>query len=125
MIKMGRERAMNTKYILYLGLILLLAGVVFRFITPFMVAGLGLIISGVILKVVYIALAIAKGQYKPGTESLFLFVGLGLLFVGIWYKTNIEVTFGYVLVGLGLCLKALFVIFFVRKIKQEKEIITS
>ena len=116
---------MNTKYFLYLGLILLLLGVVFRYFTPFMVMGLGLIISGVILKLIYIAMAMAKGQYKPGTESLYLIVGLGLLFLGIWYKTNIEASFGYILMVIGLSLKALFILVFVRKIKQHKETITS
>jgi hypothetical protein len=69
---------MKSKWTLFAGIILLIAGIVIRKTSGFAPEGLLMIIMGVLLKTYYVVSKARSGEYKPGKELLFLFVGLGL-----------------------------------------------
>lgn len=114
---------MNTKYILYSGIILLLVGIVFRYITAYPVAGLTLIITGVVLKFAYIVIAMVSGLYKPGSEALLLIAGLGILFLGVWYRINASESIGYAMIAFAVLLKGSFIVLFIRKTRKNKALV--
>lgn len=109
---------MNSKYLLFLGIVLLIIGIILRYFTSSPATGLTLIITGVILKFAYILLAFVKGEYKPGKEVYFLVTGLIILFLGIWYKANINASSGLAIIATGVSLKIIFIVLFIRKKKS-------
>lgn len=111
---------MKVKGILYIGILLLLLGLLLRYLTPYDSAGLGLIIVGIILKFFYILRAVIIGQYRPQSEIYLLISGLLLLFLGLWYKQNINEVDGYGMITIAILLKLSFVIFFIRKTRVNR-----
>jgi hypothetical protein len=111
---------MKSKYILYIGILLLVAGILLRYFSPYVEVGLGLVLIGVILKLSYVSLAMLRGKYKPKAEILLLLFGLGFLFLGLWHKLNVSEFVGYGMIVSAVVLKLIFVILFIRKIRQGK-----
>jgi hypothetical protein len=116
---------MKVKGVLYSGILLLLVGLWFRYLTPYTTAGLSLVIVGVILKLSYILRTILKGQYKPQAEIFLLLSGLFLLFLGLWHKLNVSEVVGYGMITAALVLKLLFLLFFVRKSRLNNAKVNS
>jgi len=113
---------MNSKALLFIGIILLIAGIMLRKLSQMDTLGLGLIITGVTLKAIYILLKVKSGEYKPGKELIFLVVGLLLLFMGL-YLRNINQTLirPIYLIVFGITLKIIFIIRFIQIIKSGKK----
>ena len=111
---------MKVKGILYIGIILLVVGLLFRYLTPYSTAGLSLVIVGVILKLSYILQTMRTGQYKPQSEIFLLLSGLLLLFLGLWHKLNINEVVGYGMITAALVLKLLFLLLFIGKVRHNK-----
>ena len=118
--RVGERIKMKSKYILYLGIVLLVAGLFFRYLTTLPEIGLALIIIGAFLKLAYILFTIKRGYYQPGREVFFLLLGLGLLFLGLWHKLNISHLVGYSMIISGVALKLVFIILFIRKTRTSR-----
>ncbi len=110
---------MKHKYLLFIGIILLAAGIMMRAGDIYKGPALILIISGAVAKISYIITKIRIGVYKPGGELIVLGVGLLLFFSGLHLR-NIDHSFNYFyLMFPGLTLKIIFVAMFFRKINQK------
>lgn len=110
------------KWLLFVGLGLLLLGVVFNRLIEDAVWPVILLLTGVGLKFTYIAFKIIRNGYRPGTEMLFLISGLLLFFTGLHLSpdANTEiVSFPNALRLTGVVFKIIFIVLFIRKIRQE------
>lgn len=116
---------MNSKILLYSGIGILAIGIIVRYLSSYTNAGLALIVSGVLLKLIYISIAIIKGRYKPGKEFLLLIIGLLLLFLGLWHKLNVNTMVGYWMVSVAVLLKVIFIILFIKKTKAREQLQTQ
>ena len=108
---------MKSKKVLFLGIILLIIGIIVRKIEDYHFFGLALIMFGVLLKTLYIVAKARSGEYKPGKELLFLFLGLALLFIGIYFRSHRPGIAGPILMVLGIALKIIYIVLFVRNVK--------
>ena len=77
-----------------------------------------LIILGVLFKSFYIISKARSGEYQPGYELIFLFLGLTLFFSGIYFRMHKPVyPFVFLMVS-GLILKTVYVILFIVKVRS-------
>ena len=115
---------MKSKFLLFFGIILLIVGIVLRKSSTYEFVGLGLIITGVICKSIYIISKASSGEYKPGKELLFLILGLVFFLSGLYLRSieqDIIDTAYLVVAGIGL--KILFILGFIQSVRtvQEKQ----
>ena len=112
---------MKSKSLLFVGILLLILGIVLRKTTPYEVIGLALIIIGVLCKTVYIISKSRSGEYVPGKELIFLGVGL-LLFLSGLYLRSMEHNLVYptYLIVTGIGLKLFFIIRFIQIVRLAK-----
>jgi len=106
--------------VLFTGIILLIFGIVVRKMTSYELSGLALILFGVFLKTLYIIAKARSGEYKPGRELFFLFIGLGLFFSGIYLRSLQPGMTGPILMITGIILKIIFIVLFVRNVKSNQ-----
>jgi drug/metabolite transporter (DMT)-like permease len=112
---------MKEKWTLFTGIILLTAGIVLRKITDFGIEAILLIVAGVIFKVYYLIRKARNGEYKPGLELVFLFIGLIMFFSGLYLRYH-EPPFNPLwLIIPGISLKVVFIILFIRKIRKSRK----
>lgn len=110
---------MKSKLILFSGILLLTTGIILRIFTDSGFVAILLIIVGVGLKAYYIISKARSGEYKPGYELVFLFVGLTLFFTGLYFRSH-EPSYHYVLLMVsGLILKLVYIILFVLKVRSR------
>ena len=112
---------MKSKTLLFIGILLLIIGIIIRKMTSFEVLGLIFIIIGVLCKTVYIVFKARSGEYQPGKELIFLGVGLLLFLSGLYMRTLdqnlIDPTY---LIVIGLGLKIVFIVRFIQIVRKEK-----
>ncbi len=111
---------MRKKWPLFLGILLLTIGIIFRAATDYSFLGLTFIKVGVALKAYYIIDKIFKGEYKVGMEMLYLLFGLILFFTGLYFKNTGADFNPYLLMAPGIGLKVVFIIIFIRKTRNPK-----
>ncbi len=104
---------MKSKGLLFVGIFLLVIGILLRKVFDFPLTGLILILSGVTLKTIYIVAKIRSGDYKPGREMLFLFIGLALFMTGLNTRDEFKGIFPLILIVSGLALKIIFIVKFI------------
>lgn len=110
---------MNNKIILFVGIILLAAGIILKIFSQIPFLPLILILSGVAAKIYYIIAKIISGEYKPGAEFILFLVGLALFMTGIYLK-NHPADFSYMFLTFpGIFLKVLFIVIFIRKSQKK------
>jgi len=113
---------MKSKGLLFIGIFLLVLGIVLRKMTPYESLGLALIISGVLCKTVYIISKARSGEYVPGKELIFLGVGLLLFLSGLYLRSleqnMIDPTY---LIVIGISLKLFFIIRFIQIVRSAKD----
>ena len=114
---------MKTKWPLFLGIALLVAGIVMRKLTDYSLVGLAMILSGVALKTYYIIGKARSGEYRPGSELWFLFLGLALFFLGLYLKNRESVIEPLYLILTGIALKVVFIIKFIRLTRSPAKVI--
>ena len=113
---------MKSKSLLFIGIFLLIVGILLRKLTSFEMLGLCILLVGVTCKTVYILGKIRSGAYRPGRELFFLLIGLLLFMMGlILRKFNQELIYPIYLIIFGLLLKAIYVVKFIRIIKTGKK----
>lgn len=121
-----KRHTMQSKSLLFLGIILLVVGILLKKMTQLEVIGLATIITGVACKLIYIVLKAKNWEYKPGTELFILAVGLLLFFTGL-YLRSIEQNLIkpiYLIVS-GITLKIIFIIKFIQIIRSNKNRVLS
>lgn len=104
---------MKSKGLLFVGIFLLVIGILLRKVGDFPLTGLILILSGVTLKTIYIIAKIRSGAYKPGREMLYLFIGLALFMTGLNVRDDFKGIFPLILIVSGLALKIIFIVKFI------------
>jgi drug/metabolite transporter (DMT)-like permease len=112
----------KSKKILFLGIILLVVGIILKKIILLDILGLILIITGVCLKAIYIVAKVKSGEYQPGKELIYLVVGLILFFIGLYLKNKEQTIINpIVLIILGLAFKVIFIIKFIIKVRSNEK----
>lgn len=111
---------MKSKLSLFIGIILLITGIVLSVASRMPVMPLVLILAGVALKVYYIAGQLISGEYKAGWEFLLLVVGLGLFLSGVYLSNQVDYSYPDVMKISGLTLKGGFVVAFIVKSRRKK-----
>ena len=110
-----------SKPILYIGILLLLVGIVVRKMSSYHLMGLVMILAGVGLKTFYIIAAIRSGLYKPGKELWLLFVGLALFLSGLYLRDTDFFVDARLMIVIGLVLKVLFIIRFIQMVRETRK----
>ena len=111
---------MGSKKVLFTGIILLIFGILIRKMTSYELSGLSLILFGVFLKTLYIINKARSGEYKPGNELFFLFIGLSLFFSGIYLRSLQPGMMGPILMIIGIVLKIIYIVLFIRNVKGNQ-----
>ncbi|MGB5243065.1 MAG: hypothetical protein WBN28_08290 [Lutimonas sp.] len=117
---MDLKEIVGTKKTLFTGIILLVLGIVLKKTTGLAVLPIALMICGVLLKTFYIIRKAQTGEYKPGYELLFLFIGLALFFTGIYLRKADVIPLGQLLFFTGIGLKIVFIILFIKKVRSQR-----
>ncbi len=112
---------MKTKWTLFAGIILLVAGIVLRNLTEMDLAAVSLIVLGVLFKTYYIVRMARSGEYKPGYELYFLFAGLGMFLSGLYLKSQNPSVIAGLLVFTGILLKTSFIVIFIVRLRAARK----
>ena len=107
---------------MFLGIVLLVTGIIFRKLTDMTGLGLFLILTGVACKTIYIIAKAKSGEYKPGKELIWLFLGLSLFLTGLVLKSYAPGMVSSVLIISGLSLKLIFIVLFIKKVKTNRHL---
>jgi len=110
---------MKSKKILFLGIALLVLGIVFRKLTSMTGTGLFFILTGVACKTVYIIAKAKSGEYRPGKELIWLFLGLIMFLTGLMLNAKNPGLMSGLLIVVGLSLKVIFIFIFIKKIRSN------
>lgn len=114
-------KTLKLKRLLFIGIILLVVGIILKKLTHMDVLGLILIITGVTFKAIYILAKVKSGDYKPGKELVFLVAGLFFFFTGLYLKkVNYSLMEPIYLIVFGLTLKVIFIIRFIKITRPKK-----
>lgn len=117
---MDLKGILGTKKTLFTGIILLILGIVLKKTTDLTIFPYALMICGVLLKIFYIVRKVQTGEYKPGYELFFVFLGLTLFFTGIYLRNEGVNPLGTILFFTGITLKIIFVVIFIKKVKNQR-----
>ena len=113
---------MKSKVLLFIGIILLVVGIILKKVTQMDALGLALIITGVIVKSIYILVKVKNGEYIPGKELNFLVAGLLLLFTGLYLQRIDQALIKPIyLIVFGISLKIIFIIRFIQIVQSGKK----
>ncbi len=111
---------MARKSLLFVGIILLVVGILIRKLTSQDVLGLLMIIAGVICKTVYIVAKARSGEYQPGKELIFLGLGLVLFLSGLYLRKHDQnLSYPLYMIVVGLMLKIVFIVRFIQIVKKS------
>ena len=113
---------MKSKKLLFLGIVLLIVGIIFRKLTDLTGLGLFLILTGVACKTIYIIAKAKSGEYRPGRELIWLFLGLFLFLTGLVLKSYASGMVSSVFIISGLSLKLIFIVLFIKKVKTNRHL---
>jgi len=116
---------MKSKWTLLAGILLLIIGIVLRKTTELASEGLILIIVGVVFKTYYIISKARSGEYKPGYELIFLFVGLAIFLTGLYLRSHEPPFSPALLIVPGILLKVLFIVLFIVKTRRSRKVLES
>ena len=119
-----KKKKMGTKKTLFGGIIILILGIVLKNISDLTALSIAFMVAGVLLKTLYIISKAQSGEYKPGKELLFLFSGLILFFTGIYMRKAGINPLGTILFFTGITLKIIFILLFIKKVKNQKNLDT-
>jgi len=112
---------MKSKWTLSAGILLLTLGIIIRKTTGLGTEGLILIIVGVAFKTYYIVNKARSGEYKPGYELIFLFVGLAMFMSGLYIRSHEPPFNPALLIVPGILLKVLFIVLFIIKTRRTRK----
>ena len=113
---------MGSKKLLFFGIFVLILGILLRKLSSLETTGLVMIILGVSCKTMYIVAKVRSGEYRPGTELLFLGVGLLLFLSGLFlrkYDPSQSHSYPVYMIATGLFLKVIFIVKFIQLTKKK------
>lgn len=110
---------MKPKHLIIVGITLLVSGIVLRLIWSDSFLPILMMISGIACKLTFIGLSIRDKVYKPGKEMFLLYLGLCVFFTGLYFKRH-GVDLAPLLMTMGIVMKLLFVILFIKKFRAAK-----
>jgi len=113
---------LKSKGLLFIGIFLLVLGIVLKNFMGWFTSGLILILSGITCKTVYIIAKARTGAYKPGGELFFLFTGLTLFLAGLVLKSYFTGFLPRAMIIFGIALKIVFIIKFVMIVRSNREL---
>ena len=113
---------MGSKSTLFIGIVLLVIGILIKSITDQEALGMAFIIVGVVFKSLYILNKVKTDEYKPGKELILLAIGLLLFFLGLNYTNTKHMCINplYLIIS-GITLKTVFIIRFVKIIRSGRK----
>jgi len=115
-------KVIKSKVFLFIGIILLVVGIILINKGGKAVLGLASIITGVTFKTIYIFAKAKSGEYIPGKELILLFVGLMIFLTGLYLRgINQALIEPIYLIVFGIILKTLFIIKFIQIVRSEKK----
>lgn len=115
---------MKSKWALFAGIILLTLGIILRRATDLGFEPIFLIIVGALFKTYYIVSKARSGEYKPGYELIFLFVGVLMLLSGLYLRSEESPFNPALLIVPGIVLKIVFVILFITNTRSRRKTLT-
>lgn len=112
-----KDHILKIKTLLFLGIALLLTGIVLKNTGTQGLLPLLLIVGGGLCKISYVIASIITGKYKPGREIFLLYVGLAIFLTGIYLRSH-EFEYYPLFMATGISMKLVFIILFIRKVKK-------
>ena len=113
---------MKSKVLLFIGIILLVVGILLKKTTQMDTLALALIITGVTFKTIYILAKVKSSEYSPGKELFFLVSGLLLFLTGLYFRgINQTLIKPIYLIVFGIILKTIFIIRFIQILRSGKK----
>lgn len=109
---------MKRKYLIFVGIVLLIGGILMKMLGTSGPLPLLLIILGASCKLTYLAYSITEKSYHPGWEMTLLYGGLGVFFFGIYLRKH-GFDLGWIVELLGILMKMSFIFFFIRKKRRR------
>lgn len=111
---------MKRKKYLYLGIVLLVTGVVLRTLGLWGYTPYFLIVLGAVSKITFMYQSLKSRGLKLGYELLVLYAGLIIFFSGMYLRNNNLWEFAWLMMIVGIFFKVSFVGLFVRRLKTKK-----
>jgi hypothetical protein len=115
---MTKNRYMERKLLLYIGILLLVSGIALKSFTGYSILAWLTIGTGALAKILYIIGKIKSRSYKPGYEMICLYLGLSIFFTGMYVKADLVTEHKSLFIYTGIGLKSLFVFLFIRKMRS-------
>ncbi len=110
---------MKNKWLIYVGVVLLICGIVLKSATNLKFLSLFFLFSGVSLKLSYITIKAVKKEYKIGWEIFLLILGLIIFGISLYLKHNPCCLNYLVPMIIGISLKVGFIVTFIIKTKNN------
>jgi hypothetical protein len=115
-------KVIKSKAFLFIGIILLVVGIILINKVEMDMLGLVAIVTGVTIKIIYIFAKVKSGEYKPGKELMLLVIGLLLFLTGLYLQgINQTLIKPIYLITFGIILKILFIIKFIQIVQSKKK----
>lgn len=112
---------MKKKWPLFLGVLLLVIGIIIRKMTDYTYSGVIIILIGVICKIFYITSKFKSGEYKPGYELAILYIGVIVFFTGMYLRSQEISLYPTLLMPIGISLKLVFILMFIKKTRKPNQ----
>lgn len=110
---------MKSKALIFIGILLLVTGILLKKLAQMDLLGLSLIITGVIFKAIYILNKVKSGEYVLGKELVFLFLGLIIFLTGLYLRgLNQTPIYPIFMIVFGILLKTTFIIKFIQNVRK-------
>lgn len=108
---------MRKKILLYLGILLLVTGIILKVIIASGVIPHTFIIAGITLKMIYLIRAIVTKEVKLGAEIFLLIIGISMVLIGAHLKTTSNYFMLHpVFITVGVVCKIIFVAVWIKKV---------
>ena len=110
---------MKLKNLIFIGIILLVSGIILRIEGSHPALALTIMLSGVACKLTYVIISIIRKTYRPGKEMLLLYIGMAVFFTGLYFRRH-GLPLGVPLEIMGISMKLTFIYLFVSIMKGSK-----
>ncbi len=107
---------MRKKILLYIGILLLVIGIILKFTVASSFVSYSFILVGIALKLIYLIKSVVTKEVKLGGEMFLLIIGISLVLIGTHLKTTSNYFMLHpVLITVGVVCKIIFVAVWIKK----------
>lgn len=111
-----RNKLMRKKILLYVGILLLVVGLILKFTVTSNFISYSFIIAGIALKLIYLIKSVVTKEVKLGGEMFLLIIGISFVLIGAHLKTTSNYFMLHpVLITVGVVCKIIFVAVWIKK----------